>query len=92
MEQSLSTIIDRIHTLGVGVSAYIKVHCQFLTMFMQTNQEILYHKEKFQNMHLGFLDALGHVQNDPASVDDTETTTPRTPTCQDHSKRSILSG
>ena len=28
------------------------------------------------NVHLGFLDVLDHLQNHPASVDDTETSTP----------------
>ena len=50
----------------------------------------VYLKEIFQNMHLRFLNASDPQCNHPASVDDTETTTPRTSTSQDHSK-SILS-
>ena len=38
------------------------------------------------------LDALNHLQNHPASVDDTMTTTSRTPNSQHHLRRSILSG
>ena len=42
-------------------------------------------------MHLRFLEALYHLQIHPASVDDTETSTTRTSTSEDHLKRSILS-
>ena len=42
-------------------------------------------------MHSRFLDVLDHLQNHPASVDDTDTTTLGTLTGQDHLKRSILS-
>ena len=48
-------------------------------------------KEIFHNVHSRFLDALGHLQNHPVSMDDTETTTPEAPTSQAHLKRSILS-
>ena len=41
-------------------------------------------------MHSRFLDALDYLQNQPASVDDAETTTPRTPTSQEHSKGNVL--
>ena len=51
-------------------------------MFMQAPQEMFYLKDIFQNMHLRILQALDHLQNHVASVDDTETTTPRTPTSQ----------
>ena len=37
-------------------------------------------------MHSGFLDALDHLQNHLASVDDTEMTTTKTLTSQDHLK------
>ena len=89
LKQSLCTVNDRTPPLGVGVSAHIKVHYQFCTMFMKTHQEILYLEEIFQNVHLRFLDALDHLSNYPAPVDDT---TLRTPTSQDHLKRSVLSG
>ena len=61
IEQNLSTVIDRIPPIGVGVSDHIKVHYKFCTMFMQINQEILYLKEIFQNVHSRFIDALGHL-------------------------------
>ena len=41
-------------------------------------------------MHSKLLDTLDHLQNDLISGADAETTTPRTPISQDHSKRSIL--
>ena len=55
MEQNLSMVIDG--TLPI-VSAHLKAHYQFHTMFIQTHQEMLYLKEVFQNVHLRFLDAL----------------------------------
>ena len=56
MEQNLSTVIDRTSPTGVGVSAHIKLHDQFHTMFMQTHQEMLYLKEIFHSMDSRFLD------------------------------------
>ena len=48
--------------------------------------------ERFQNVHLKFLDAPDHLQNHLASVDDTETTSPSTPNSQDYLQRNILLG
>ena len=61
-------------------------------MFMQTHQDILYLKDIFHNVHLRFLDALGHLWNHPALVDDTKTTIPGVPNSQYHLKRIVLSG
>ena len=73
-------VIDRTSSIGVGVSVHTKVHYQFHTMFMQNQQENLYLKKIFQNVHSRFLDALEHLQIHPASVDSTKTTTPGTTT------------
>ena len=53
--------INRTPLIATGVSDHIKLHYQFCMMFMQTHQELLYHKKIFQNMHSGFLDSLDHV-------------------------------
>ena len=92
MEHNLSVVIDRTLPLGAGVSAHVKVHYQFHTMFVQTHQEILHFKEIFQNVHLIFLDTLDPLQNHTALAYDTETTTSRASTSQDHSKWSVPSG
>ena len=84
MKQYLSMLIDRTLPIHVGVSAPVKVHYQFCIMLIQTHQEIIYLKEIFQNVHSKFLDTIDHPWNHPASVDDTETTTPKTPTSQVH--------
>ena len=86
MEQNLSMVIDPTSPLGVGVSAHIKLHYQFHTLFLQTHQHILYLQKVLQNVHLKFLDAWDHLQSHPASVDDTETTTHRIPNSQDSIK------
>ena len=91
MEQNLSTVIIRTMPISVGVSAHIKVYYQFCSMFMQTHQEMLYLKEIFQNMHSRFADALDHLLNHPAPVDDNETPTSEIPDSQDCPKRSIPS-
>ena len=85
-------VTDRTPCLGVGVPGHVKVHYQFHTMLKQTHQEIIFLKEIFQNVHLRFLDAIDYLWNHPASIDDTETTAPKNPTGQGHSKRSVLSG
>ena len=84
MEQHLSTVIHQTPTLGVGVSAHIKVHYQLWTMFLQT-QHILDLKKVFQNIHSKFLDILDHLWNDNVPVDDTDITTTKIPTSWDHS-------
>ena len=75
LEQNSSIAIHNTVLIGVGVL----YHYWFHTMFLQTNEKILYLKRIFQNMHSGFLDALDHPWNDPASVDDTETTAQELP-------------
>ena len=88
----MSMVTDRTPTLGVAISDHIKVLYQFCTMFMETHQEILYLEEIFQNMYLIFLNLLEHLQNHhPALVDDSETTTSRTPTSLNHLKRNSAS-
>ena len=61
MEENLSTVINRTLPLGAGVSAHVKVHIEFCTMFLQAYQEALYLKEIFKNVYLRFLDALNHL-------------------------------
>ena len=92
MEQNLSMVINRMQSLGVWMSAHVKVQYKFHIMFLQTHQDILYLKQIFQDIKSKYLDALNHLQNQPASVDNTETTISQTPNSQDCSKRSILSG
>ena len=60
-------------------------------MFIQTHQEILYLKEIFKNVHLRLVNALDHLQNHCASIDNAKTTTPRAQNIHDHSKRSLIS-
>ena len=79
MEQNLSTVINITSHTSVGISDHMEVHDQFHTMFLQTHQEIFYLREIFQSVYSRFFDASDHLQNHPASVDDIETTTPKTP-------------
>ena len=79
LEKNISAIIGRMPCIGVGIWDHIKVHYQFHTMSLQSQQEILYPKEIFQSVHSRFLEALDHLQNHQASGDDIETTTPETP-------------
>ena len=73
------------------MSANDKVHYKFHNIFLHTNQEILSLEKIFQNVHSRFPDALGHLQNHPASIDDTEITTLKFPNSQVHFERNILS-
>ena len=49
--------------------------------------KVLYVKEIFQNIHYKFLNVLDHIWNNPASVEDSETTTTWVQNSQDHSKK-----